>query len=559
MDGIHGRPLMRIPTRIAAAFSCAVIAAGAACATAADGPQNAAAWPDDAELEASGARIGNITILDLPIFDPEKPGERRALYRMADRAHIDTRASVIESHLLFRTGDPYSRRLLDETERNLRQLRFIREPEIRVVGYRDGRVDLEVLAHEVWTTNPGVSFSRSGGENSTSVKLEELNLFGLGKHLVFDYSDDVDRTSYTLRWRDPAVWGSRWRSELALRDSDDGTGEAIAIERPFYALDTRWSAGAEFAREDTVEHVYRAGEIVAGYGKNRERQELRYGWSQGLQDGWTRRTTLGLRHESAEFTAAPDETQPSVLPEDRRLDYPFLRFEALQDDFDTTRNRDQIARTEDRHFGLSYAVELGLATEALGSDRNAALLRAEASRGYRLGDGQNLFFNGSISGRVESDGLADGLLGLGLRYYRDTGPKSLFYASLNADLGQQLDADHELTLGGDNGLRGYPLRFQTGSGRALLTFEQRYFSNRSLWKLADIGGAVFFDIGHSWGRSAFGPSDHEGLLKDVGFGLRLGSTKSSIGNVLHIDVAFPLDGPSSIDRVQFLVRTKRSF
>jgi len=29
--------------------------------------------------------------------------------------------------------------------------------------------------------------------------------------------------------------------------------------------------------------------------------------------------------------------------------------------------------------------------------------------------------------------------------------------------------------------------------------------------------------------------------------------------VLHIDVAFPLDGDSSIDSVQFLVETRKSF
>ena len=41
--------------------------------------------------------------------------------------------------------------------------------------------------------------------------------------------------------------------------------------------------------------------------------------------------------------------------------------------------------------------------------------------------------------------------------------------------------------------------------------------------------------------------------------LRLGSTRSGLANVLHLDIAFPLDGDSSIDNVQFLVETKRSF
>lgn len=41
--------------------------------------------------------------------------------------------------------------------------------------------------------------------------------------------------------------------------------------------------------------------------------------------------------------------------------------------------------------------------------------------------------------------------------------------------------------------------------------------------------------------------------------LRLGNKRSALGNVLHLDVAFPLDGGRSISQVQFLVQTKRSF
>ena len=542
---------------VSAIWLLAIAAASAADAGNPGAP--AAAWPDDGELEASGARIGTITVRDLPIFDPTAKGERKAIYRFADRAHIDTRDSVIVSQLLFAPGDPYSRRLLDETTRNLRELRFIREPAIHIVGYHDGLVDVEVVAHEVWTTNPGLSFSRRGGENSTGIELEELNLFGFGKHLSFDYSSDVDRSSHTVRWKDPAVWGSRWRSELALRDSDDGAGESVVIERPFYSLDTRWSAGFGIAREDSVERVYRLGEPVAGYRRNAESAEIRFGWSRGLQDGWTRRTSAGLRHEQAAFDVAPDEIAPQRLPGNRDFNYPFLRLEGVQDDFETARNRDQIARTEDLHFGTRYALEFGLVDPAFGSDRSAAILRAEASRGFRLADGRSLFVQGALAGRLESDALADGLLSGGLRFYSRTGERGLFYAALSGDFGLELDADCELSIGGDSGLRGYPLRFQTGSSRALLTLEQRFFTKRSLWRLADIGGAVFFDMGRSWGQSAFGQTENLGLLKDFGVGLRFGSTKTSLGNVLHVDVAFPLDGPRSIDRAQLLIQTKRSF
>jgi hypothetical protein len=344
-----------------------------------------------------------------------------------------------------------------------------------------------------------------------------------------------------------------------VTDSDDGKGQTLLVERPFFSLDTRWSAGGWFVHDDAVQNVYRLGQRIAEYQRNLQSAEVNYGWSGGLQDGWTRRWIAGLRRESAEFALVPGATAPAALPGNRDLRYPFLRLEIIEDDFETARNLDQIARTEDLQFGWRYAVELGWAATGLGSDRNAAMLRAEASRGFRLGDQQSLFFGSSLAGRLESGSAKDALLSANLRYYRRTGPHSTFFVSLTGDAGQDLDADHELVLGGEDGLRGYPLRYQTGQSRAILTIEQRYYSKYSLWKIADVGGAVFFDLGRTWGDSLFGPTRGLGFLKDIGLGLRLGNTRSALGNVLHLDVAFPLDGDSSIDNVQFLVQTKRTF
>ncbi|MGH8135309.1 MAG: hypothetical protein ACRER4_03090 [Steroidobacteraceae bacterium] len=515
--------------------------------------------PGDADLEAQAARIGSVTIRIDPIFDPEKPGERKALYQLADRWHIDTRESSIEKQLLFQTGDPYSRRILDETERNLRHLRFIQEPVISAVAFHDGLVDLEVAVHDVWTTNPGLSFRRTGGENSTGIRLEELNVLGLGKQIAIAYHDNVDRSTYELGWHDPNVWGSRWQDTVTLTDSDDGAGESVELVRPFYSLDSRWTVGISYVHDDAIQDVYRLGESIAEYREDAHDADIHFGWSKGLRNGWTRRWYAGMRHEEARFSEVPDSTAPTTLPADRDLNYPFLRLEAIQDDFETAHDLNLISRTEDLYFGKHYSLELGWAATAYGSDRDAAVLRADASRGYRLGAGQSLFLGSWLSGRLEDGSLKDTLLSSRLRYYRQTSPRSKFFASLSGDLGHDLDADHELVLGGEEGLRGYPLRYQTGDTRALLTIEQRIYTRYSLWKLADIGGAVFFDMGRTWGESAFGPTLSQGMLKDIGVGLRLGSTRSALGNILHLDVAFPLDGDSSISSMQFLVQTKGSF
>ncbi len=126
------------------------------------------------------------------------------------------------------------------------------------------------------------------------------------------------------------------------------------------------------------------------------------------------------------------------------------------------------------------------------------------------------------------------------------------------DAGHNLDADRQILIGGDTGLRGYPLRYQGGEGRWLFTLEQRAFTNWYPFRLVNVGAAAFVDVGGAWGTNRFGTKP-QGVLSDVGIGLRLGNSRSGLGNVLHMDLAFPLNGDRSIKSVQFLVETKRSF
>jgi hemolysin activation/secretion protein len=81
-----------------------------------------------------------------------------------------------------------------------------------------------------------------------------------------------------------------------------------------------------------------------------------------------------------------------------------------------------------------------------------------------------------------------------------------------------------------------------------------------LFRLFNVGGAAFYDMGRTWGTTLV-PTPQLGLLKDAGVGLRLGNARSSFGSVIHIDLAVPFDRSSQthIDSVQFLVSTEQSF
>ena len=514
--------------------------------------------PSDIELEQDGAIIGEIAIAAENVFDTADSSDDAALFRLVNHLHISTRPETIESQLLFVHGSPYSGHALAESERILRSSRYLYDAHIRPVAYHDGVVDVEVRSRDVWTLTPGFSFGRSGGQNTASFELEELNLLGRGTELSVGATSGVDRDSKSIIYRDRQLFDSWWGLSAELSDNSDGYNRALTLEQPFYALDTHRAGGLTLLESDRVDSIYDLGKIV---GQFRTRQQLfgaYTGWSAGLRNGWVRRWRAGLRYDVNDFSEPPDPLMGSFVPPDRKLVYPVLGYELVQDAYVTARNRDQIERTEDVCLGWHFAAELGWADPAFGSDRSALLTSANLSKGLDLTPRQTLLLNGAVSGRIEGSSVADGLASAVGRYYFRQSDRRLLFASIGVDAATRQDPDHQLLLGGDNGLRGYPLRYQAGEGRLLFTAEQRWFSNWYPFRLFNVGGAVFFDAGRTWGDNPLG-TPSLGLLKDVGVGLRLGNARSASGNVLHIDVAMPLDGDPSIDRVQFLVETKARF
>jgi len=53
-------------------------------------------------------------------------------------------------------------------------------------------------------------------------------------------------------------------------------------------------------------------------------------------------------------------------------------------------------------------------------------------------------------------------------------------------LGDYLDLDNPVQLGGDNGIRGYPQRYQNGESKAVLMIEQRFFTDWYPFRLARV-------------------------------------------------------------------------
>jgi len=510
-------------------------------------------------LETHATTIGQVLIDNNNIFDLSDPEENAWVYRIANKMHIRTRPEVIRQQLLFKSGDSFSWQKVEESERILRSNRYLRDAVIQPESYENGVVDLRVVTTDVWTLIPSISFGRKGGENSVSARIKEQNLFGSGINIGVKYKSDVDRDSASLEFGDTQLGKSWVGLHILYANNSDGYTRILNLERPFFSLDSRDAGGFNLFENESLVRLYDRGEPVSEFRHRKRSYETYGGWSRGLMDGGTRRYIAGFGYEDNQFSSGTGGTVPTLaIPKDRKFVYPFIGVEYLQDRFEKTTNRDQINRTEDRFLGVRLRAKLGVAHTSFGSSQNALLLSAQAQRGFGRSDENSLLLESRLGGRWENGQVSNLLLTAGAKYYNRRSEKRLLYISLTGTYGNNLDIDTQVLLGGDNGLRGYPLRYQSGDKSMLLTIEQRYFTDWYPLRLFNVGGAIFFDAGRTWGSGSAGTTSL-GLLKNIGLGLRIGNSRSGLGRVIHVDVAFPLDGDRSIRSTQLLVEVKRSF
>jgi hypothetical protein len=343
---------------------------------------------------------------------------------------------------------------------------------------------------------------------------------------------------------------------LAYAERSDGRHHLIELVRPFHELDARWAAGASWREDNHVDAIYSGGQVQGRHRHRERRGEVYAGWSAGLVDGWVRRWSVGLALAEDAYAVEPGLAAPPQLPGNQKLIVPFVRHELLEDRYERQVNRNLVGRPEFFALGLGARVQLGRAWPGAGSTRAAWLYAGQVGRGFSPPGGRTLTALARVDGELSDGAPRRQQAGAVLRYYQPQGPHRLFYAALSADVLLRPDPTVQLDLGGDNGLRGYPLRYRSGTRRALLSVEQRFYTDLYLWQLFRIGGAVFADAGRAWGGAS---ATGAGWLGNAGAGARIVSVRSAFGSVLHVDLAMPVGAPPDARAWQFLVSTKTSF
>lgn len=484
------------------------------------GPLSAAP-PRKARLPA-GLVIASIRVETRSVFDTDVPPENKLFYRLANRAHIKTFNAVVERELLFAVGDRFDPLLIEETERNLRGLSFIRRAEVSASVNAKGTVDVLVRTFDAWTLEVIGSYKRAGGVTSVRAGLAEHNILGQGKSLSAVYAKDGASLSRSLAYKDPQFL-HRKRLEYSISAlSLPGTRQFnMGLNRPFYASIAPRSAG-----------------VTAGYEESRLLDGLRKTVEAGASYGVALATsTVRTRRVAFGFLTRRSETTGPVRG---LVQLNFLKIggEWQELDFLTARRIQNFTRDEDFNLGAGVFPSVAWAPKAAGSTHGQLEPRLDLSKGFALSNQLVLLKSGYGSTYINGNN-GNRIVSFDASYFlREFRFQTLALHS-GLDLGWQLDAANQLGLGELDGLRGYGLNEFSGTRRFLFNLEDRVFVYDDLFRLLDIGSVVFFDSGYAWpdGR----PVDVADLKSSVGIGLRVAPSRSGGNSPVRVDLAFPLN------------------
>ncbi len=379
--------------------------------------------------------------------------------------------------MLFKTGEPYVHRIVQETERILRANDYLYDATIVPVAWDGHTVDLVVHTRDNWTLNPGINYNRKGGQNKASLQLVEKNLLGTGRGLEFDWGRNYDRDYVTFQYVDPHFLSTWTRLVVTYSDTSDGQTKELKLERPFYALDTRNAGGIYYLDSLRNDPRYVEGHKVGEFQHREEYYEGYGGLSTGWRDGWVTRWTAGATYQRDRFAEIPGVALGGPLPDDHAFAYPWLGVELVEDRYEKRINQDQILRTEDVLVGLRASARIGYASAALGSSHDAVIFSGYLQDGADLRPDESLFGSMNLSGRLESGTLRDGVLSAEARYYRRTSSRFKFFATVNGTVTDNLDAEDQLLLGGDTGCAAIRCATRPARASALLTLEERYYTD----------------------------------------------------------------------------------
>ena len=214
-------------------------------------------------ISFQGKIIRKINIITLDPFgysaiDPTIVSQNK-LSKAGNNLHIKTKAAAIRNLLLIRENEPFNSFFVKESERLIRNQKFVHDVSFYVVsaGPNSDSVDIFIRELDVWSITGGAAFSTS----HIKAGIKDINFLGSGHEFqnVFSRNISTGISSFRTNYFIPNIKTTYINSNLHYEvDGYGNVRKRLAIDRPFYSPYAKWAGGISFAtqvKRDSLEGI----------------------------------------------------------------------------------------------------------------------------------------------------------------------------------------------------------------------------------------------------------------------------------------------------------------
>lgn len=475
-------------------------------------------------------------------------------------AHVNTAKDVVTRELLFGVGDGFDK--LAESERNLQEM-FIFSL-VRVVPVVQGQGQgVLVFVRDLWSLRFEQGFQVTGASiDRLSLQLTERNVAGRAKAASLRFALDPSTWSIGESYVDGRLWGgglaASERIDILFARQDnalDGSVGSVLVGAPLASFEQAW--GFDLVAAYDVRNVRQLQEgraLTYDAPRTPEVEQVARVWSQRALDveaSVRRQFQNILLHRIAIGAGVSDDfVEPNqqtdlppalladfsadVLPQVRRTLFPFVAYHGFSAKHRVYQDLDTFGQSEAVHLGPSLSVAMGAGAVAALSSSNTVF--ASGALGVALDPLDGLVEAAFEAGaRYEDGAVVNRVLSVRLRM----ASAPVFFGRLvfrgDATVRKDDVTNALVSLGGNNGLRGYASQAFFGFGSSVAQGTLEWRSSPFAWQSVHLGLATFYDLG-----SVFVTTSDMVPHHSLGIGVRLLFPQFN-RSVYRIDLAAPLD------------------
>ena len=506
-------------------------------------------------------------------------------YDFLNWVHIETREMTIRKLLLFNQGGLASLDQMLESERFLREQKFLSDASIKVEQESDKNV-VTVHTSDNWTLSPIGSLGFGGKEWAYKnlvwgIGIQESNFLGLGQMLGFYFGHNEFRDMWQVEYSAPHFIFRYNHFDVLYSYNTDGYLASWQMYVPFLSRSTnQWAYTLAGLKNKSDYFVYGSGDMPQGavlaptdlpldsiqeYNGEETVQLMKV--KEFVSDSLTFRISRSFGGTQRKiYLAATYDYKRLTATQGELLRYRFHDGENVYAIDSASAWNEWLPERKDSRLG-AYIMYSNLRYEKIRNYHNAKWTE-DVDRGWTL--------KAQISKNYEQLGAADNdirldfwlnlYLGFGVNhltlssnshFYLDHGERHDFYGRLQGeyifhpndrfstvltgllDFYDNARLGYQVSLGGADCFVGFPTGYYAGQARVYGSIEQRWFPDFELLTFVP----VF--VGYaSAGETAWEFSDirRDDLIYVLGAGVRFVQTKSVSRFVNKFDVSIPLNG-----------------